>query len=227
MRVRWQVVVTSLAVLTAGCDAMVDADYAGEPTVRLQGAATSSSHADLVTSTGVKAAAVWQGIEYQDGGAFTRLPLRMEFPVFWIDVLSPPDDGVAFTLGPGEPPIAEAYLHIVKPDTGAQALAGDFLASDFDHALLYVSATPAPGGLTAQYLGGAPAPGFHLMSRTATDALTLPQQGLVERCVASAPPGVLAVSARAGCTARRLYQLAPASHDLETILAFHVRASGP
>jgi hypothetical protein len=204
----------------AACDPLVDADYSGDALFRLQGVA-SSTRGEGVTTTGVKGAALWQATSSWGMTAFTRLPLSVEFPAFWIDVISLPRDEVLFELAPGEPAIAEAYLHIVKPDTGSAPRADDFLATEYGHALVYVSAELPPSGMTAGYLSGNLAPGFHVMTRTSLTELTVPQQLLVERCVALAvdtPPD----RARASCTVQHLYRLEPAPDDLTTILRFHV-----
>jgi len=212
------VVISTIAVVPA-CDAMVATDYAGEPLVRLQGAAVDTRSGGSVPTGGAMAALVWQGTSGEGGIAFTRLPLRVDFPVLWLDVLAPPPPSALFAVGAGEPPIAEAYFHLVRPDTRAVPHAGDFLATDYTHALVYVTADLAPASTTAAYLGAPLSAGFHLVVRSPVDALTAPQQQLVERCAALAPP---AAAARAGavCTAQRLYRLDPTTRDLATVLTF-------
>ncbi|MCE9577233.1 MAG: hypothetical protein K8W52_29060 [Deltaproteobacteria bacterium] len=209
-------VISTIAVVPA-CDALVATDYAGEPLVRLQGAAVDTRSGDGVAAGGAMAALVWQGTE--GAIAFTRLPLRVDFPVLWLDVLAPPPPPALFAVGAGEPAIAEAYFHLVRPDTRAVPHAGDVLATDYTHALVYVSADLAPASTTAAYLGAPLSAGFHLVVRSTVDALTAPQQQLVERCVAQAPPGA-AARARAGCAAQRLYRLDPTTRDLATVLTF-------
>jgi hypothetical protein len=210
----------AIACVAAGCDAMVDPGYAGEPLVRLQGTATSA-RSDQLSRAGVLAGALWQRTSVDGPSVFTRMPVRIEFPRFWIDVLAEPAAGDELTIADGDPPIAEAYLHIVEPDTGASPAPSDFLATDYDHALVWVSATPPASSLTAAYLGGSLSPGFHVVDRTATASPSAAQQGLIDRCVAAAtdqPPG----AAKASCTAQHLYQLAPSADDLDTILDFRV-----
>src|SRR5678815_5691382 len=122
------------------CGSLVAADYAGEPLFRLQGLA-ATRRSDPVSSTGVEAATVWQGTSAR-AAVLTPMPLHIAFPTFWIDVVAIPSDEVVFQLAPEEPPIAEAYLHIVKPDRLAHA--GELLASDYEHALVYVGAAMPP-----------------------------------------------------------------------------------
>jgi hypothetical protein len=217
-----RIVIAALAC--SACGALVDSDYAGEPLLRLQGVA-SGARLSSVTTTGVKGAVLWQGLDVAGPVGFTRLPLAFEFPAFWIDVLTLPGDAAALRLGPGEPMIAEAYLHIVKPGTSPTPRSDDFLATDYAHVLVYVEAACPPDGMTAQYLGAPLEPGFHVMVRTAVAELTAPQHVLVEQCVELAtamPPA----RARASCTEQHRYQLAPAPDDLDTILQFHVEVPG-
>jgi hypothetical protein len=211
--------VLALAGLPA-CDPLVDTSYSGEPLVRLQGVVSSTQGADLAP-TGAKGAALWQAASLWGLTDFTRLPLSLEFPVFWFDVMASPHDDALFQVDPAEPAIAEGYLHIVKPTTGEMARADDFLATEYEHTLIYVSGELPPGGATAMYLGDALAPGFHIATRTAVVALTPLQQAMVERCVAHAP-GVPPEQARASCTAQRLYRLDPSPDDLMTLLRFRV-----
>lgn len=217
-----QRIVVIAALGCAGCGTLVDSEYAGEPILRLQGVA-SGPRLSRETTTGVKAAVLWQGPSAAGLVDFTRLPLQFEFPAFWIDILALPHDDAVLQLEPGAPTLAEAYLHIVKPGTGAKPRAGDFLATDYDHVLVYVADRCAPDTMTARYLGAPLDRGFHLMVRTSVDQLTAPQQLLVEQCVALAvdtPPE----RARASCTELHRYQLAPAADDLDTILQFHVES---
>jgi hypothetical protein len=214
----------AIACLVA-CDPLVDTSYSGEPLVRLQGVVSSTQGAEI-TPTGAKGAALWQTASLWGLTDFTRLPLSLEFPVFWFDVMAQPRDEALFQVDLGEPAIAEGYLHIVKPTTGTTARGDDFLATEYEHALIYVTAELPPGGATAQYLGGDLAPGFHVVARTSVATLTAPQQVLVERCVALAttvPPDL----ARASCTAQRLYRLDPAFDDLTTLLRFRVELPSP
>jgi|GEM_PF-5709301 len=210
------------ALACAACGTLVDAEYAGEPVLRLRGVA-SGPRLSRETTLDVKGALLWQSLGPSGLIDFTRLPLQFEFPAFWIDVLSQPHDDAALQLEPSAPTISEGYLYIVKPDTGVLPRADDFLATDYEHVLVYVAAPCAADTMTARYLGAPLDRGFHVMVRTAVDELTAPQQALVEQCVARAvdtPPD----RARAACTALHRYQLAPAPDDLETVLQFHVGA---
>ncbi len=208
-----------MAFACSACDALVPGDYAGSPVLRIQGLASPSVGDATIIRDGVLAAAVWQD-ESADGAArFSRLALDLEFPLFTIEMLKLPGPDVEFSVADGEPAIAEAYLHIVEEDTGPQPALADFLATDFEHALVYVSASPSEGSLTSEYLGGRLAPGFHVMDRTPVDTLTPAQLSLVARCAAAAtdlPPS----QAEASCAARRLYRLGLARDDLRTVLDF-------
>jgi hypothetical protein len=208
----------SVITCLAACGSLVDTSYAGEPLLRLRGV-VSSQGGNQPIGTDVRAALLWQGVQDTGVTGFTRLPLSIEFPTFSIDVLSVPRDEVLFQVATDEPAIGEAYLHIVRPGTGPRPSVRDFVATDYDHALVYVSAEVPPSGLTSLYLGAAVAPGFHVMFRTSTADLTAPQQLLVERCVALAldtPPA----RALASCTAQHAYRLEPSPTDLATILEF-------
>jgi hypothetical protein len=230
---RWTVLAIAAACATVGataCDALVDPGYSGEPLIRLQGV-VSSTRGD-VTPTGAKGAALWQAASLQGLTDFTRLPLRVDFPVFRIDVIAPPREEALFHVDPGEPAIAEAYLHIVKPDTASMARADDFLATDYEHALIYVTGELSQGGATALYLGmaGAVAPGFHVVTRSSVDVehgemLRPSQQALAERCVALAPTGPPG-RAHDSCFEQRRYRLDPTPDDLATLLQFRVELPG-
>jgi hypothetical protein len=216
-----QMIVVLLIGACVACGSLVDTDYAGEPLFRLQGVAPSTE-GTRVTMIGVKGAALWQAPD-PAASRFMRMPLRIEFPSFWIDVMSAPHDDVVFRLDAGEPAIGEAYLHIVKSETGAVPRAEDFVATDYEHVLVHVSAEVPPAGLTATYLGAALAPGFHVMTRASTNELTAPQQVLVEQCAASAPGSE---RVRASCMAQRLYRLTPSPDDLGSVLRFHLTSTG-
>ena len=213
-----------IAALGAGCGSLTDAEYAGEPILRLQGVA-SGPRLSRETTAGVQAAVLWQGPTAAGAVDFTRLPLHVEFPAFWIDVLALPHEAAMRQLESSAPAVAEAYLHIVKPGTQTLPRADDFLATDYQHVLVYVADLCSPGSMTASYLGAPLDAGFHVMVRTTVDQLTAPQLLLVEQCVArmsDTPPA----RARASCTELHRYQLTPAADDLETTLQFHVESPG-
>ena len=218
------VMATVLACGAAACGSLVDGDYAGDPLLRLQGVATARM--DSVTTAGAKAAALWQSALATGTVNYTPLPLDIEFPAFWVDILELPHGDAMLQLDPAEPSFAEAYLHIVGPGIGPLPRAEDFLATDYQHVLVHVAGALVPTSLTASYLGGALSPGFHVMVRTEVAELSPAQQVLVERCVALAT-GVPAVRARATCTVQHLYRLAPAPDDLATIWSFRLEAQGP
>jgi hypothetical protein len=212
-----------LLPLLPACGSLVDGDYPGEPLVRLHGVPGLGPTFD--TTPGAKAAALWQSDRPEGTVEFTRLPLEIDFPAFWIAILAPPRDDAMLQIDPSEPAFAEGYLHIIKGDSGAQATPEAFLATDYEHVLLYLTDATPPGGLTARYLGAALGPGFHVATRSEVTLLSAPQQALVDQCVAAA--GSLSPArAAATCTAQHLYQLAPAPDDLDTLLEFRVERSG-
>lgn len=208
---RW-FVVTAAAYL-GGCGSLAAEDYPGEPLVQLRGMAQGPPRStEAATFDG---AVRWQRLA-QNAATLMRVPLEPSFPTFWIDVVAWPPDDVFVQLG-DEPAFAEGYLHIVRADLEDQAAYDDILATELSHALIYVREAIAADSMTARYLGGALAPGFHVASRRGTTALDPAQQLLVEQCVALAGD---ASNARAICTLQHLYQLAPAPLDLDTLLTF-------
>jgi len=83
---------------SSGCDALAAPDYAGVALLSLKGVASSSSSEDTVTRRGILAAALWQGTSYRGPIGFSRLALRLEFPEFWIDVVSLPAPNDQFAI---------------------------------------------------------------------------------------------------------------------------------
>lgn len=204
-----------LVVIAAlgACGSLADEDYAGEPILQLRGVPGS---APLATdSERFDGAVHWQGLAL-NATALARAPLEPSFPTFRIDVVAWPPASALLRLG-DEPAFAEGYLHIVRADARAPITTGDVLATELTHVLVYVDGAVAPDSLTARYLGAALAPGFHIVTRSATTELDAPRQMLVEQCVAQAmdPPRALDT-----CTLQHLYQLAPEPTDLETLLSF-------
>jgi len=217
----------ALAIMgSAGCDSLAAPDYAGVALVSLKGMASSSSGGDPVTKSGILAAALWQGTSYRGPIGFSRLALRLEFPEFWIDIVSLPAPNDQFALAKGEPTIAEGYLHIVASDSATAPQPGDIVATDYDHALVYVSAPLPPVSAASAYLGGVITAGFHVMTRTPVDSLTPAAQLMVQRCVESAPL-LSRAEAEDTCTAQHLYRLDVADGDLGTTLDFTVEQPGP
>src|SRR3954453_2241611 len=103
------VVMATVALGVTACGSLVDGDYAGDPLLRIQGVATART--DSVTTEGAAAAALWQGGLVTGAVTFTPLPLDIEFPAFWVDVLGLPHGDAMLRLDPSEPVFAEAYLH--------------------------------------------------------------------------------------------------------------------
>lgn len=208
---------TIACLSTAACGSLAGPEYAGEPLISLRGVAASDSRESW---RDVHAAAFWQAVDPVQSQT-TRLPIYNEFPTFWLDVIAQPPHAMLFHVDTGEPLIAEAYLHIIRADRDPDPVAGDIVATDYEHALIYVGGELVPGGPTARYLGGALSPGFHIAESVSTSAPTLAQAPLVERCAAIAgdTPAI-----RARCIAARSYQLQPAPSDLDTVLQFYVNA---
>src|SRR5262250_1693579 len=156
VKARMAMLLGVLAIMgSAGCDALAAPDYAGVALVSLKGVASSSSSSgDPVTRSGILAAALWQGTSYRGPIGFSRLALRLEFPEFWIDVLSVPAANEQFALAKGEPTIAEGYLHILASASEAAPQPNDIVATDYQHALVYVSTPLPPVSAASAYLGG-------------------------------------------------------------------------
>ncbi len=210
---------------TTGCDSLAAPDYTGNALVSLKGVASSGSTDGQVTRSGILGAALWQGTSYRGSIGYSRLGLRLEFPEFWIDILSKPTADQMFVLAQGEPTIAEGYLHIVS-DSETAPQADNIVATDFEHALVYVSAPLPPVSAAAQYLGGVTTPGFHVMIRTPIETLTPAGQLMVQRCMESAPQ-LSRQEAQDTCTAQHLYRLDVADGDLGTTLDFTVEGTPP
>src|SRR5262249_9190707 len=104
-------------------------------------------------------------------GPIVTEPTRFRFPdAVTIRVLAPTPDGGFFAL-PGEVVrVAEGYLYVAAGDR-AVPRSWDFIGGVFDVVLVYVDGDVAPGSMTAAYLGGVLAPGFHLRAWRATAAL--------------------------------------------------------
>lgn len=203
----------ALAVVAA-CDAQVAPvapDYSGEPLARLRGVAIGFDDGETASGAAVR----WNPQRGADltSGPLQALPLRARPPAgVLLEVVTAPDSAVTFGFT-GEPArLAEGTLFL----TEGEALVGEAI----DFALVHVDGEVTPGSLTAAYLGGALAPGFHLVDVRATAELTPAQASLAAGCAARGADS-------AACRAARLYELLPTPEDLDTSLPFfaHLRAA--
>ena len=188
------------ALVLVACDAQVDAGYTGEPLVRLHGTAIGFSPTDLADAALVR----WnpqRGIDLS-AGPTTPLPMEAAPPSgLSLLVLGEPPDDAYFAFAEPEPRIAEGLLFLTRNGTS--------VGGTIDAVLVYVDGEVAPGSLAADYLGDAPAPGFHLYYMMVTEELTAAQAYLAGRCGGSE-----------ACRAPRLYRLVAAPDDLATTLQF-------
>jgi hypothetical protein len=197
-----------LAALALGaCDAQVAADYPGEPLVRIRGVAIGFDDGQTASAAAVR----WNPQRGADltAGPRQALPLRTRPPAgVTLEVVTAPVEQAYFGFA-GEPArIAEGTLFLTHGD----ALVGEAI----DFALVHLDGEAAPGSLAAAYLGGALAPGFHLLDVRATAELTPPQAYLAARCREAEGEEA------AACRASRLYELIPTPDDLDTALPFFV-----
>jgi hypothetical protein len=186
-------------LLVAACDAQVDGRYAGDPYVRLRGVAVGFD-ADVVIDGAMVRWTSQSGAQL-DAGPTTPLPLAWAPPALAVPVVSLPPEDAMFGFA-GEPArIAEGTLFVTHGD----AIVGEAI----DFALVYIDGDVAVGSMAANYLGGAAAPGFHILDVLPTANLTPAQADLAARC-----------GDTAACTQPRLYRLVQLTMDLGTELQF-------
>jgi hypothetical protein len=188
----------SLAVLA--CDAQVDADYAGEPLVRLHGTAIGFAPTDVADGAAVR----WTTQRGSDltAGPMTALPMEAAPPSgLSVLVLGAPPPDAYFAFDAPSPQIAEGALFLTHD--------GALVGITIDAVLVYVDGEVAAGSLAADYLGGTPAAGFHLYYVQATEDLGAAQAYLAMRC-----------GGGDACRDPRRYRLELASDDLATTLQF-------
>jgi len=188
----------SLALLA--CDAQVDADYAGEPLVRLHGTAIGFAPADVADGAAVR----WNPQRGSDltSGPRTALPMEAAPPSgLSVLVLGEPPPDAYFAFDAPEPRIAEGALLLTRD--------GAPVGNTIDTVLVYVDGLVAAGSLAADYLGGTPAAGFHLYYLQATEDLGAAQDYLAMRC-----------GGGDACRDPRRYRLDLTPDDLATSLQF-------
>src|SRR5262249_48183973 len=151
-RPRSPIFIALLAGAVGACDAQVDPSYGGEPLVRLRGTAAGFDPGQIRSGS-----IVWNrnaGIDVPSGPTVDE-PIFLDFPTtITFDVLGTPPEGAFFSVDGETASLAEGYLHL---DDGNGAIVGTAV----DVVLVHVRGTVAPGSLTAGYLGGVRAPGFH------------------------------------------------------------------
>lgn len=197
-----------------GCDAQVDPSYAGEPLVRLHGTAAGFDPGQLEAARIVWNANV--GVAVPSGPTVNE-PIFVQFPSsLTVDILGAPPDEAFFAVEGESASLAEGYLRLVD---GAGAVVGGAI----DVALVYVRGEPAEGSVTAEYLGGVRAPGYHLLAWRATADLTPAQRYFSDRCVNDmVTAGKLdAPTAESQCVAPRRYKLIDSGADLDTSILFY------
>ncbi|HEV7554216.1 MAG TPA: hypothetical protein VGO00_02110 [Kofleriaceae bacterium] len=187
------------ALVLAACDAQVDGTYAGEPLVVLHGSAIGFSSGEVTDGAAIR----WNTQVGSDltAGPTDPLPLATRPPSdLTIGIVADPSDDVRFGFDDGTH-IAEGTLFLTDGDERV----GEAIAM----ALVYVTGEIAPGSLAAGYLGGMPAPGYHLCDVRATAELTDAQAYFAAKC-----------GSDDACRQSRLYRLAVTSDDLATTLQF-------
>lgn len=213
-RPRSPICVALLAGAVGACDPQVDPSYAGEPLVRLRGTAAGFEVGQIQSG-----AITWNrnvGIVVPSGPTVNE-PVFLEFPTtVTLDVLGAPPDGAFFSVEGETASIAEGYLHL-NDESGA------IVGTAVDVVLVHVRGTVAPGSLTADYLGGVRAPGFHLLAWRATFDLTEAQSYFVARCVDDmvAAGKLDPATAESHCGAPRRYKLVDSADDLDTPILFY------
>ncbi len=201
----------ALCALLLGCDAQVDSSYPGEALARISGT-TAGFGLDEVAGS---AAILWNANRGPDvpSGPVSAAVLHPHGPaaLTFIVISAPPPEAFFAVDGDGGR-VAEGYLHLVRAGAGDAPTIDDFVGTAIDFALVYVDGSIAEGSLMAAYLGGVPAPGYHLARWRATAGLSAAQATFADRCAAAWPD--------ADCGASRRYQLLPTAEDLDTAVSF-------
>ncbi len=227
----------ALAATAAGCDALVDRGYPGEPLVTLRGQVAGNPPLPPL-----EAAMLWQRgppPSTDDQELATRAPVEAGFPAtFTIRLYQPPPAAARRTLAAGEPSFARGNAAAVPYGIAAGAVpslpgpAGSTsYGVDVAHWVVHLDRDVPPTSLTAWWLGAALPAGYHLLAVTAVDPLCIPPAEL-DACVAtlfnrgvpedgSGDPG----TARWWCL--QPYRLAPAPPDDLIVLRLGVYAPQP
>jgi hypothetical protein len=211
-----------LAAAVAACDAQVDPAFAGDPIATVRGSAAGFG-LDEVDSV---AAIQWNANHGPDvpSGPLSRAPLRTRPPAtLTVEVLAAPPEAAFFRLDGESAEIAEGYVFLLAPGSGAAPGRGDFVGTALDVAVVYVSGEVQPGSLTAEYLGGVRAAGYHLLEWRATAELSAPQSQLTARCAAEmvAAGTLSADAAQIACRRPRLYRLTDTPSSFDTPVTFY------
>ncbi len=211
----------------SGCDAQVDPTYAGEASARIRGTAVGFDDGETAGS----AAILWDCNDGPDvpSGPLESEPLHVSFPSgLAIDVLGNPPAGAFFGFPDEGAAIAEGYLFLVREGVERAPTEDDLVATAVNHVLVYVEGVVEPGSMTAAYLGGVRAPGYHLLWWLPTAEPSDPQALLASRCADAlvAAGSTTPEEAAARCRAPRLYQLTGTATDLGTVVPFFRHQGG-
>jgi hypothetical protein len=216
----------ALLGVLAGCEPLVDPGYPGEPMARLHGTIVGVDPERVADSVAI----LWNRNVGPSvpSGPIALAPLHPAFPAaLTIDVLAAPPDDAFFAVAGDTARIAEGYLYLVRAGAEPPIETRDFSATAVDFVLVYVDGDVAPGSLTADYLGGVLAPGYHLRDWRATLDLSPAQAYFGARC-ADAVSDAGAVDGQVeACRAKRRYRLVDAAADLGTEMVFYPTNGGP
>jgi hypothetical protein len=237
--VRWTTLL--LLGLAWSCDPQAESAYPGEPLLTLQGQVVSQGPLPEL-----EAAMLWQRGEppsTNDQDLATRAPVQAGFPaLFTAHLYHPPPAAARRTLAPGEPVYARATAAAVPKGVAAAQLAGGAppaatpgsssgYGADAHHWVIHLASDVPAGSLTAWWLGGPLAAGFHLlvvspvnpacMTAAQLDACAADLAALGARDDGTTAPG----TARGFCVAP--YRLSLAPPDDRLILDLGSAGLGP
>lgn len=151
-------------VLLAGCGALVDAGYLGEPLFHLEGQVYTDVFAP---NQPIDVGVLWQGESFRDGSPAVRV--QTDFPArYRIDLLHPPAeaslqeiDGVRFAVG-----LPVLYLDGDGDGRPADPEFDDLVGGTYNRAILYVDAegeTELRQGNGEVWIDSVVTPGFQLV----------------------------------------------------------------
>lgn len=180
-----------VAAALAGCSgALPPEDYAGTPRFGVRGEITSTN-----PFLPTEAVVAWQldpapAISSMMLGPRSEPPASSSaFPVFFILLFDPPPAQALHRLREGEAAFARGVV-LGVPDNYSDVDIGEAFATraagfgaDVDHWLVYVEEDALPGTLTAWWLGGPLARGYHLLRVEPLDLSCTTQEAL-DACAA-------------------------------------------
>ncbi len=167
----------ALLLLVAGCDALVDADYRGEPSGRLQGVLRGEpSPRNPPIELGI-GWTVFDGdgllVDYE----FEMTPTDVEFGGHFSLPLYPPPDHLIGRPRPDRGFRAEGFVTAVHRATAEAAVEDQLIGYNGSYKLIYLPEDVEPDSLTATMLCGALSAGFHLMEINASGTPRPPECG--------------------------------------------------